>query len=406
MLFRLNKAIRLLSRNKKIVVYGTDAVAREACRFLRSHRIPVLYFIDDRLSVPQIDTVPVRNKYDLLLENKEDIFILSCKDCVDYRTDILPFFFQLDLFFEKDFLNIYGAGEEYIRSWRAEKTFVFDTNLGLSRIDDLPGFKIFGNKENKNAKIIVTLGGSTTDPYINNWISWSEYLYRKLSAVDKNIVIYCGGFSGYISSQELIKLIRDVLPLSPYAVISYSGVNDMKRPPFHPFSGRYKRPFVSEHQYNFYNNTCLNHLNNAVFLTGVQNDKTPAENWVECESIMYCIAEEFHFHFMGILQPSFHIGICIKPGNFTYFADEVFGLLAPDCDGYSLPLDEYKKNYEEAKAKVKNHDFILDYTDIFDGLDSPYYDACHVTSRGNNIIANRIVKDLIRRNIIPGEAVK
>jgi hypothetical protein len=404
MLIRLNKAARALSDKRKVIIYGTDTIAQEAYKFLQSRHIPVLYFIDDSPSLHEIDTVPVRNKYDLLLENTDDIFILSCVDCEDYRTDILSFFFQLGLFFRKDFLNIYGSGEEFLKG-RSDKMAVFDTDLGLSRIDDIPGFKIFGNKDNKDAKIIVTLGGSTTDPRFNNFVSWTEYLYRKLSSVDKNIVIYCGGISGYDVKQELIKLIRDVLPLSPYAVISYSGVNDFQMGVSNPLHGRYKHPFVSEQKYYFYKMACQNYLDNALFLTGLQNNKTRVENWIDYESIMHCIAKEFSFYFIGILQPAFHSGSSMARDGFKYYADEYVNEIRVDCEGYSFPLEEYKKSYNEAQSKIKRHRFILDYTNIFDGLDSPFYDAWHVSSIGNNIIANHIVEDLIKQKIIPAAQV-
>ena len=74
-------------------------------------------------------------------------------------------------------------------------------------------------------KKIVILGGSTSDiAYEGNWI---RPFNEKISAFDNEITLISGAFSGYSSSQELLKLQKRYNTSRPNLVISLSGVNDI-----------------------------------------------------------------------------------------------------------------------------------------------------------------------------------
>ncbi len=58
---------------------------------------------------------------------------------------------------------------------------------------------------------------------VTNWTEWLEIILREKSY---SVEVLAGGIQGYASSQELLKLIQDVLILRPDLVISFSGIND------------------------------------------------------------------------------------------------------------------------------------------------------------------------------------
>ena len=118
---------------------------------------------------------------------------------------------------------------------------LLDPLLGYAHSDDegqqniymphsyLPGFIAYGTEtpDSFERPIIVTLGGSTTDPVFPWGISWPEQLARYLAQNKLPGTVINGGVGGYSSSQELFKLIRDVIELKPDILITYNGANDV-----------------------------------------------------------------------------------------------------------------------------------------------------------------------------------
>jgi hypothetical protein len=380
---RLNTAISSIDQNKKLIIYGTNELALGVYAVLKRYGITIEYFIDDTNVPDCIDNIPVKNKYDLLLEDLSDKFILSVIPD-NYFEIVAQFFLELGLYIEDDFINLIDGS--------AHKSLV-DVSLLSSRNEDLPGFKIFGNKDNKNAKIIVTLGGSTTDPVYGMITSWSEYLYRKLSSLDSNILLYCGGMDGYSSTQELIKFIRDVVPLVPYLVISYSGINDFFPANVSKSSPRYQRPFIGKRTETFFRELSEKYFDHEVVLYGLQNDKSVAQYWLDNMRIMHCMAHEFEFKFMGILQPVFCLSNIQCSPHLQHFAEWTIA-------HYGNISQEIKNIYGEARHLVQKYPFIFDYTDIFKNRKNIFIDQYHVMSKGNNIIANNICSDMCRLNLI------
>ena len=135
---------------------------------------------------------------------------------------------QLGLIEEHDF---------YIfNKWMEKREGIIDINdyyFGYSRkyhenTGGYTGFKKFSDKNStKVRKRIVVLGGSTSDcgynTAVTNWTEWLEIILRESGC---SVEVLAGGIQGYASSQELLKLIRDVLILRPDLVISFSGIND------------------------------------------------------------------------------------------------------------------------------------------------------------------------------------
>lgn len=147
---------------------------------------------------------------------------------------------SMGLEFNKDFV-VMGIGGY------TELLNRIDPLLGLNRVNDIIlGFKIYGNKNIKNKKIVI-LGNSTSDATTNAYESWPEKLFKKADKDMSDITLYNGAITGYSTTQELLKFQRDVLPLEPDICISFSGYNDVCGN-----STLEKYPFVHKYQNKFF----------------------------------------------------------------------------------------------------------------------------------------------------------
>jgi len=255
----------------------------------------------------------------------------------------------------------------------------FDPIIGYTR--DNSGFTIFSNSDDDDAFKIVTLGGSTSDPKLENIKSWSEILCEKLAKTGMKVKVYAGGIVGYTAAQECLKLIKDVLVISPDLVLSYSGVNDMLQTLF-----EYNIPnhFWIRHYYP----KLLNNMLQKGYLKNETSENAPivrvdlglydpsdkAEFWIKCERIMHAVCDEFNIDFHGCFQAALY-------DKFIYIN------MSDEEREQKLYL------YEKCKKIVNESNFawLHDMTGIFNGNENIYYDYCHVQEKGNRIIAQNMM---------------
>ena len=125
-------------------------------------------------------------------------FLFSNNDTV-----VLDTLQQKDMFKALDPLLGYAHTEEEIqRSLTVPYTY-------------LPGFVAYTEKSRAQWQrpIIVILGGSTSDPvlYASKADAWPQILSQKMREANQPGTVVNGGVGGYSSSQELLKLVRDVI---------------------------------------------------------------------------------------------------------------------------------------------------------------------------------------------------
>jgi hypothetical protein len=114
--------------------------------------------------------------------------------------------------------------------------WAYDTSR-LQDVESRPGFVVYGADGDPGQPVLVTLGGSTTDHQYNPEHNWPRQLAGVLQRQGRPTAVYNGGVFGYRSDQELLKLLRDVLPLAPDVVVAFDGINDLsplERPLVHP----------------------------------------------------------------------------------------------------------------------------------------------------------------------------
>lgn len=279
---------------------------------------------------------------------------------------------------------------------------------------EVPGFAVYGSGPSlaPDAIRIVALGGSTTDPCEQG--NWPSALQEVLAERGLETTVFNGGASGYSSNQELLKLIRDGLPLKPDLVISLNGVNDLgflhsvkNHPMVHPYQDRLLRYFVSggEAPRLFPNTRRLVKLLRRErdggqrsiegFTLGVRVSNGPWEQWRRNIGLMHAIAQESDTKYLCYLQP------LMGMGKFIPTADEARMLEEYDARRHGTYLPKVTMFYERAVGMVPDISYCTNLVDVFEGRSNLYRDPRHPNPQGYRLIAEAIADDLEQRGLFP-----
>lgn len=279
----------------------------------------------------------------------------------------------------------------------------------LSCID---GFTCYSeNSTTGNLIKIVCLGGSTTDGSIKPY-SWPESLFIKLREQGHSVKVYNGGISGYSSSQELLKLVRDVIILEPDIVISLSGVNDFGK--LHSLDNH---PMVNHYQANLMKYVYNQSNSNSIILPasrllinefkkrileinedkvngisfGLKSDLSPYENWRKNIRLMNAICNEYEIKFYSFLQPTMGFGKYFPNKEETKMYQSMIDLAEID---YETSLNNF---YKQATLFSQEQEYVHDLTDIFRNKNNVYRDPRHQNELGVKLIADAVYLKLEQR---------
>ncbi|MDR1418603.1 MAG: SGNH/GDSL hydrolase family protein [Endomicrobium sp.] len=385
-----------VTKGKKIIVYGNNELARSVRSELN---IDIAYYCDD--DVTDEDN-SVRNVYDLAYEEYGKFFVVVIQPNYG-KYHIFDVLTKIGLIEMTDYcMGVYVI--DYKCDLKYYSPFLRDVYLGFNRIyfehnNKYPGFKVFGKPDSKALRI-VTLGGSTTDPIHAGVASWPELLYYLLKKLKIDATIFNGGFGSYTSSNELIKCIRDVIPLNPDVVISYSGVNDIWEIQ-DKSDNRYKRPFIDKNQDNIFK-WISQQEGGVTTIYGMQTDSNVMQYWLDNHKIMHSVCNAFNIKHISILQ-----AIAYSDGIASIFVDkhEDMKMRLVYGENYEKKLVQkyyVGKRYAYIESKLKKYNYILNFRHIFNGLEDydVYTDSCHVYERGNEIIAANIYEELLKKGYL------
>lgn len=352
---------RLENRNDRAVVllgndYYTEIIYKELISFKKKYN--VIYNLD-------IDLIDYKKNYVLVA-------------CFRGHGEIYDKLISKGFIYQKDF-SLMGPQGYY------DELNLLDPLLGYSRIDDLPGIRLYDSNKLTDNHLVVTLGGSNTDPSAGNEKSWSKSLHEKLLKKGYRYKVANGGIAGYNSTQDLLKLIRDVIPMKPDIVISYGGFNDVKNGsyiPSFPTVHRYQKKF-----YDFLSSfeqmaPCSLDMRDIHKVTyGIPNNKDCIDIWIDNMRTMYVICKEFGIKFYGILQPTVFLDYSIDV--------ELQELLK------KMGIDDAQRNdvlyfYNGVRNRINDYDYLYNLSEIFGNQKEVYYDNVHVYAQGNEMIAKQI----------------
>ena len=271
----------------------------------------VISYPNENLEVDSYFKKYLRKFDDIFYEDLDNLFFYSIID--EFNVKISGTLLENGV----SFSHISRTGNPKVALFSGAKAAdSLDPLLGYSRIDsEFQSFSVFSNissKNNKDVFKIITLGGSTSDPTYSNVKSWSEYLFEMLNTISnvKPVVIYAGGVIAYTAQQELLKLIKDCMPLNPDLILSYSGINNT---PIRGGSEFFleKNFFIMPHMLHMFEYLLSRKKIMNVFQgtpvknisLGIENNKTRAQFWIDCERMMYAICKEFGIKFHAFFQP-------------------------------------------------------------------------------------------------------
>lgn len=261
------------------------------------------------------------------------------------------------------------------------RAFMLDLNLGhTSETNYIPGIYLHGKENITDVKIAV-LGGSTTEEERYPFKSWAKIMFEKYC--QKNVTLYNGGIAGYTSSQELIKLFRDILCINPDMIVVYDGYNDVcfnnSRLHFRWLYNllEYAKDAVYEH------GVLDQRVREGIFTGGINSENVIGKWLINIES-MCGIAQMQHIRFHSFMQP-----MLVSQKIHTKHGIALHKV----CDAHLKHEDIQNMRLFRQRGKEieETHPYIHDLSDIFDEKDV-YMDSCHVWESGNEIIADSIWK--------------
>ena len=374
-------------KDKKVVLYGAGVASRIFLFWAYKAGIEVAYFVDRD---------PEKRKTLLLGKEVKAPIELMYEDFDKIKIVITPLL-GTDSIMKTLTEMGFSCNKQIVDIPRFVKAIFgiidmsrIDALLGLSREDKI--LYNYREKNSDNEMVIVTVGGSTTDPIFWEITSWPFYLQEiidnnKFAARVVNIA-----HMGYTSSQELLVLLRDGLSVKPDVVISYSGFNDFIPP--NDIENGMRYAYTGRNLYVALK-TLLKHYSGEEPLHNIYYGKLESDHFgrhITNMRIMHAMCAEFNCKFYGLLQPSF-VSVPVELLH-SPFAK------AFSSDPYITNLREiwhsFYKNYLENSSA---YDYLYDFSHILNEHDDVLIDQCHVTEDGNKIVAENVFNLLVEQKI-------
>ncbi len=376
----LSKLIKNVNQ-LKIIIYGTKnkclSIYNYFCVLNITSYIEGFIYEDHGEVSSEINNIKIFSIYDLLYL-KDEVCVIVAGRSNDQAVSIIN--------------NICNSIPLYLWYFdSAHRADIIDPLLGYSRNGSIEGYVIHQYKESYNPLKILVTGGSTTDGTFANIKAWPEILSGFLKEQEIAHIIYNGGIVGYNSSQELMKVIRDISVLSPHIVISYSGIND-----FYRGTNNFQHPYTPLHlSKNIFpliekNLKTINEVRtNSDMCTptkisyGVDYDYSGSEIWYKNMKRIAAIASNENSSFYGFLQPcAFSKGYKLEKELYQYIM----------MQHSERAVNEIKNNIKDAETLISGENTIYSLNDIFNDWNYIFYDHCHCSEIGNTIIAKEIYK--------------
>ncbi|MBD5497015.1 MAG: hypothetical protein HDR11_04505 [Lachnospiraceae bacterium] len=373
-------ALQRLCKNKKVFIFGTGRLAADygniianTCSLLPCYlQIPGKE-ADKRILQKQIVSI------EEIIKIKNDAYILLTElHGVGFQTKYL-----LDRGFQylKDFNYISGAHFQTSLS----KSTPLDPTLGHSTFsNDMRGCRFWGKKSASGIQIAVN-GASLVDETCFDWKLWPRLVYERMEKAGGNpSFLLCASY-GHTTSQSLLKLIRDILPLRPDIVIDYCSLeNDCLYGEWMtaPFIVGYQKKILSLVKNQIkdrFENRNVNQIN-----LGNRSKRRTAEVILDNIYMSKLLCEAYGIRY-----------ICVFPPSIT--TQKVH---APEDMELQWSFAKYgriiQRVYTEIEEKMEEavRDCVVDGRSWLDGYDNLFYDQFHLYENGNQLIADKMMEVL------------
>lgn len=255
-------------------------------------------------------------------------------------------------------------------------------------IEAVPGYEVIRPAGHGGGSLprVMVLGGSTSSRL--ELCNWPRHMVE-IAEQDHGtaLEVFSGGVGGYGSSQELIKLIRDLPGIKPGTVVVLSGINDMGFPWAAP-----GHPMVHSFQATIARSVANGADAFSDFSLGPRDESPAHEHWLRNVRLMKAACEASGVDCLVFLQPVLGAGAYVPQGtDVALFAEHVKGKRNEDGSPY---IDALREFYDvvrgELAAGKPDYAHVTDLTDIFVGQEGIYRDSRHPNEIGNRLIAQRI----------------
>ncbi len=387
------KKMQEMASGREIILWGgqMDSVTQAVYEAFGRCNIDIKYIVSDESEDAFFEGKEVVRSIELFLEEPDKVFVVAI--VLKGHGFIYQKLVDMGYGYYKDFYI--GGIAGYVGEFDG-----VDSMLGVNKyFDDILGFKIYGNYTGEdNEYRILTLGGSTTVHGCGNHKCWSEFLYEKVRSLKNSVVVINGGMSGYGVKQEFLKFVRDGLSFKPHMLITFNGFNDVNCSYMAdglPYMSKYGKKVFDHIETNgeFAVDT-LQLRNASKFLHGIEQDKQDCDNWIEGIKNIYAIAKVHGIEYYGFLQPMLGTGKSI----IGHHLQKIINDINLEQMSHNESLKRMQTFYESVSSFVNSSCYMHDLSSIFDGKRDMYYDICHATEAGNEVIAEAVFK-LIRNRL-------
>lgn len=340
------------SKDKHYFLWGNEALANE---------VKTLF---ELLDYDRVDIINDENIDDILYY--EDGFVIIVDNSL-FKSDYIK---KLGAEWGKDydFLRYNGYDKKNI-----ERRKAFEIKLGHSFVGNtnkIIGTNVLGNIE--STKLIVVLGGSTSDGSLYDFKSWPEIFKQKFLKSDVTIVNMA--VDAYDSLNEFIRIKMDAIPLKPILIIALNGVNDC-----------INRKVKQERDYE---KIIYDHVNyevdlNVCYGLSESEELSNASRWYNNVKSARILSEGYEIPYICFLQP--HLK---DKKNKTEIEKMLY---------YDIATDESESFYNKARAYASQESYIYDISLLFEEKEVNGFDRCHVYERGNEVLADKIY-ELIKKS--------
>ena len=253
------------------------------------------------------------------------------------------------------------------------------------------GFVSLSYKTSSDAKKIIILGSSTSDPYMYNG-NWPMKFHEILKDMNIPHIIYNGSVSGYNSSQVVTKLIRDALLFEKIdLIITYMGGNDFlgnvdvieNHPSIHPYQQK-----ILENV-KVYSNKDLSNWNkiksffngfykksNSHIVLGVKNSNY-SSHLIKNIKYIKAICDVNKVNYIHVVE-----GVISKESQ--RITDSVLS-------NKNLLLERNLKFFLNTVASnLVNEKYVYSIQENIPKDEKLFYDSVHMSDKGNKILAEEI----------------
>lgn len=372
--------IKKLIKGRKVIAYGSGVTALVFLTEAAGENVEVEYLCDGNKDKQgkSLCGRDIRSPYDLLYEDAEKTAIVMCAPAG--RDVIMNKLYTMG-FSDENVIMYYSA-----RNSADCMDAVLGPSRGSNTIVDMGGGSDAGSR-------ILVLGGSTTDPTYEAMRSWSWYLQKILSDGGYDVQVLNGAVVGHTSAQELLCLLRDGIRKNPRAVISYTGYNDYAESMDLPSGGRF--PFVNKNLYDYHEKLAAFFKENSdeklLPVYYGERSEDAFGDFIYNARAMNALCAEFGIKYYLLFQP------VIKNER-----------IDKDSFAYELVHEELIRSgierFEDFYAKFcevkESYPYMYDFTGIFENEEDIFHDICHVSERGNEIIAKKVFELLVKDGTI------